>query len=170
MRLAVVCKDGQLHLFEHFLNGWVCPSCIFSVWMFELFKTVQLSSCSFFFFPLRVCKKPLSPVCSLQVSTMKGDSPVPVPLLAAALCADRQNLVLVYGNHLQPVIETTVSTAETYHWSKWVIQLVNYLTCRLFLQPFNTSERHACLVRDLHATLSLSVETAVSKVRSHLCH
>lgn len=22
MRLAVVCKDGQLHLFEHFLNGW----------------------------------------------------------------------------------------------------------------------------------------------------
>lgn len=23
MRLAVVCKDGQLHLFEHFLNGWV---------------------------------------------------------------------------------------------------------------------------------------------------
>lgn len=21
MRLAVVCKDGQLHLFEHFLNG-----------------------------------------------------------------------------------------------------------------------------------------------------
>ncbi|XP_067311599.1 WD repeat-containing protein 43 [Pseudorasbora parva] len=107
MRLAVVCKDGQLHLFEHFLNG--------------------------------ICKKPLSPVCSLQVSTMKGDSPVPVPLLAAALCGDRQNLMLAYGHHLQPVMERT---------------------------PFNTSERHACLVRDVHATLSLSVDTAVSKVKT----
>uniref|UniRef100_A0A671MJ79 WD repeat-containing protein 43-like n=1 Tax=Sinocyclocheilus anshuiensis TaxID=1608454 RepID=A0A671MJ79_9TELE len=107
VRLAVVCKDGQLHLFEHFLNG--------------------------------PCKKPLSPVCSLQVSTMKGDSPVPVPLLAAALCADRQNLMLAYGHHLQPVMEKT---------------------------PFNTSERHICLVRDVHGTLSLSVDTAVSKVRT----
>uniref|UniRef100_A0A8C1UQN7 WD repeat domain 43 n=1 Tax=Cyprinus carpio TaxID=7962 RepID=A0A8C1UQN7_CYPCA len=106
VRLAVVCKDGQLHLFEHFLNG--------------------------------PCKKPLSPVCSLQVSTMKGDSPVPVPLLAAALRADRQNLMLAYGHHLQPVMEKT---------------------------PFNTSERHICLVRDVHGTLSLSVDTAVSKVR-----
>ncbi|KAF4102218.1 WD repeat-containing protein 43 [Onychostoma macrolepis] len=107
VRLAVVCKDGQLHLFEHFLNG--------------------------------PCKKPLSPVCSLQVSTMKGDSPVPVPLLAAALCADRQNLMLAYGHHLQPVMEKT---------------------------PFNTSERHVCLVRDVHGTLSLSVDTAVSKVKT----
>uniref|UniRef100_A0A8C2F4H2 WD repeat domain 43 n=1 Tax=Cyprinus carpio TaxID=7962 RepID=A0A8C2F4H2_CYPCA len=81
VRLAVVCKDGQLHLFEHFLNG--------------------------------PCKKPLSPVCSLQVSTMKGDSPVPVPLLAAALRADRQNLMLAYGHHLQPVMEKTVSTVKT---------------------------------------------------------
>ncbi|RXN29874.1 WD repeat-containing 43-like protein [Labeo rohita] len=107
VRLAVVCKDGQLHLFEHFLNG--------------------------------PCKKPLSPVCSLQVSTMKGDSPVPVPLLAAALCADRQNLMLAYGHHLQPVMEKT---------------------------PFNTSERHVCLARDVHATLSLSVDTAISKVKT----
>ncbi|KAL1257852.1 hypothetical protein QQF64_011096 [Cirrhinus molitorella] len=107
VRLAVVCKDGQLHLFEHFLNG--------------------------------PCKKPLSPVCSLQVSTMKGDSPVPVPLLAAALCADRQNLMLAYGHHLQPVMEKT---------------------------PFNTTERHVCLVRDVQATLSLSVDTAVSKVKT----
>lgn len=43
---------------------------------------------------------------------MKGDSPVPVPLLAAALCADRQNLKLAYGHHLQPVMEKTVRTAE----------------------------------------------------------
>ncbi|NP_001018176.1 WD repeat-containing protein 43 [Danio rerio] len=107
VRLAVVCKDGQLHLFEHFLNGQ--------------------------------CKKPLSPACSLQVSTMKGESPVPVPLLAAALCADRQNLMLAYGHHLQPVMEKT---------------------------PFNTSERHTCLNRDVHATLSLSVDTTVSKVKT----
>ncbi|XP_073725549.1 WD repeat-containing protein 43 [Misgurnus anguillicaudatus] len=109
VRLSVVCKDGQLHLFEHFLNG--------------------------------PCKKPLTPACSLQVSTMKGESPVLVPLLAAALCADRQNLMLAYGNHLQPVIEKI---------------------------PFNTSERHVCLVRDVQATLSLSVDTAVSKVKTPL--
>ncbi|XP_056624714.1 WD repeat-containing protein 43 [Triplophysa dalaica] len=107
VRLSVVCKDGSLHLFEHFLNG--------------------------------PCKKPLSPACSLQVSTTKGDSPVPVPLLAATLCADRQNLMLAYGHHLQPVIEKT---------------------------PFNTSERHVCLNRDVQATLSISVDTAVSKVRT----
>uniref|UniRef100_A0A8B9KN55 WD repeat domain 43 n=1 Tax=Astyanax mexicanus TaxID=7994 RepID=A0A8B9KN55_ASTMX len=82
VRLAVVCKDGQLHLFEHFLNG---PG-----------------------------KKPLSPVCSVQVSSVggkgEGDVPVPVPLLATTLCADKQNLILAYGNHLQPVIEKMVSS------------------------------------------------------------
>uniref|UniRef100_A0A673KWP3 WD repeat-containing protein 43-like n=1 Tax=Sinocyclocheilus rhinocerous TaxID=307959 RepID=A0A673KWP3_9TELE len=108
VRLAVVCKDGQLHLFEHFLNG--------------------------------PCKKPLSPVCSLQVSTMKADSPVPVPLLAAALSADRQNLMLAYGHHLQPVMEKTVK--------------------------YSKNLRHICLVRDVHGTLSLSVDTAVSKVKT----
>ncbi|XP_030642859.1 WD repeat-containing protein 43 [Chanos chanos] len=112
VRLAVVCKDGQLHLFEHFLNG--------------------------------PCKKPLSPSCSLQVSGVgpkagEGDTPVPVPLLAASLCSDKQNLLLAYGNHLQPVIERTAA---------------------------NTSERHVCLVRDLHTTLSLSVDTEVSKVKT----
>uniref|UniRef100_A0A8C1NHH3 WD repeat domain 43 n=1 Tax=Cyprinus carpio TaxID=7962 RepID=A0A8C1NHH3_CYPCA len=86
-----------------------------------------------------VCKDVCPSLCSLQVSTMKGDSPVPVPLLAAALCADRQNLMLAYGHHLQPVMEKT---------------------------PFNTSERHVCLVRDVHGTLSLSVDTAVSKVKT----
>uniref|UniRef100_A0A8B9KMS6 WD repeat domain 43 n=1 Tax=Astyanax mexicanus TaxID=7994 RepID=A0A8B9KMS6_ASTMX len=103
VRLAVVCKDGQLHLFEHFLNG---PG-----------------------------KKPLSPVCSVQVSSVggkgEGDVPVPVPLLATTLCADKQNLILAYGNHLQPVIEK---------------------------MPINTTERHVCLIRDLHTTLSLSVD------------
>ncbi|XP_066527661.1 WD repeat-containing protein 43 [Hoplias malabaricus] len=111
VRLAVVCKDGQLHLFEHFLNG--------------------------------PCKKPLSPACSVQMSSAGGkveeDTPVPVPLLAASLCADKQNLILAYGNHLQPVIEK---------------------------MPINTSERHTCLIRDLHTSLSLSVDTAVSKIKT----
>ncbi|KAL2099228.1 hypothetical protein ACEWY4_005708 [Coilia grayii] len=112
VRLAVVCKDGQLHLFEHFLNG--------------------------------PCKKPLSPACSVQVSSVGGkssqdDTPVPVPLLAAALNTDKQSLLLAYGSHLQPVMERA---------------------------PVNTSERHVCLVRDVQTTLSLSIDTAVSMVKT----
>ncbi|XP_061105661.1 WD repeat-containing protein 43 [Conger conger] len=112
VRLAVVCKDGQLHLFEHFLNG--------------------------------PCKKPLSPTCSVQVSGVggkggEGDTPVPVPLLAVALGAEKQGLILAYGNHLQPVMERV---------------------------PVNTAERHVCLVRDVQTTLALSMDTAVSKVKT----
>ncbi|GAA6078532.1 WD repeat-containing protein 43, partial [Tachysurus ichikawai] len=110
VRLAVVSKDGQLHLFEHFLNG--------------------------------PCKKPLSPVCSVQVSSGgsgEGDTPMPVSLLAAALCSDRQSVMLAYGSHLQPVIEKT---------------------------SINTSERHVCLIRDVHTTLSISVDAAVTKVKT----
>ncbi|XP_035290573.1 WD repeat-containing protein 43 [Anguilla anguilla] len=112
VRLAVVCKDGQLHLFEHFLNG--------------------------------PCKKPLSPSCSVQVSGVggkggEGDTPVPVPLLAVALGAEKQGLILAYGNHLQPVLERA---------------------------SVNTAERHVCLVRDIQATLALSMDTAVSKVKT----
>ncbi|KAG7466072.1 hypothetical protein MATL_G00160950 [Megalops atlanticus] len=91
VRLAVVCKDGQLHLFEHFLNG--------------------------------PCKKPLSPSCSVLVSGV----------------GDKQGLLLAYGNHLQPVIEKAA---------------------------VNTAERHVCLVRDIQATLTLSMDTAVSKVKT----
>uniref|UniRef100_W5UCU5 WD repeat-containing protein 43 n=1 Tax=Ictalurus punctatus TaxID=7998 RepID=W5UCU5_ICTPU len=110
VRLAVVCKDGQLHLFEHFLNG--------------------------------PCKKPLSPVCSVQVSSSssgEGTTPMPVSLLAAALCSDRQSVMLAYGSHLQPVMEKT---------------------------SINTSERHVCLIRDVHTMLSLSVDAAVTKVKT----
>ncbi|KAM7376632.1 hypothetical protein PAMP_006355 [Pampus punctatissimus] len=106
VRLAVVCKDGQLHLFEHFLNG--------------------------------PCKKPLSPLCSVQMSDTK-DSPAPIPLLAAALTADTRTVVLAYGNHLQPVMEKV---------------------------EINTAERHVCLTRDVQTSLSLSMETAVSKVKT----
>ncbi|XP_029478974.1 WD repeat-containing protein 43 [Oncorhynchus nerka] len=106
LRLAVVCKDGQLHLFEHFLNG--------------------------------PCKKPLSPLCTVQMTGV-GDSPIPVPLLAAALTIDTHSLLLAYGNHLQPVMERV---------------------------EVNTAERHVCLTRDVHTTLSLTMETTVSKVKT----
>ncbi|KAK7905234.1 hypothetical protein WMY93_017841 [Mugilogobius chulae] len=108
VRLAVVSKDGQLHLFEHFLNG--------------------------------PCKKPLSPTCTVQLSDTK-DSPAPIPLLAAALGADSGTVTLAYGNHLQPVMERV---------------------------ELNTSERNICLTRDVHTSLSLSMETNVSKVKTPL--
>ncbi|MEQ2199422.1 hypothetical protein XENOCAPTIV_026292 [Xenoophorus captivus] len=119
VRLAVVCKDGQLHLFEHFLNG--------------------------------PCKKPLLPSCSVQMSDTK-DSPMPIPLLAAALGADPRSVLLAYGSHLQPVMEKVLWLPD-YHL--------------LFLPPLqeiNMAERHVCLTRDVKTTLSLSVETTVSKV------
>ncbi|XP_042356854.1 WD repeat-containing protein 43 [Plectropomus leopardus] len=106
VRLAVVCKDGQLHLFEHFLNG--------------------------------PCKKPLSPSCTVQMSDTK-DSPAPIPLLAAALGADTRTVQLAYGNHLQPVMEKV---------------------------EINTAERHICLTRDVQTSLSLSMETTVTKVKT----
>ncbi|KAM6973592.1 WD repeat-containing protein 43 [Aplochiton taeniatus] len=106
VRLAVVCKDGQLHLFEHFLNG--------------------------------PCKKPLSPSCTVQMSGVE-DSPVPIPLMAAALCTDAQSLLLAYGSHLQPVMERV---------------------------EINTAERHICLSRDVHTTLSIAMATTVSKVKT----
>uniref|UniRef100_A0A8C7MF77 WD repeat domain 43 n=1 Tax=Oncorhynchus kisutch TaxID=8019 RepID=A0A8C7MF77_ONCKI len=106
VRLAVVCKDGQLHLFEHFLNG--------------------------------PCKKPLSPSCTVQMSGLE-DIPVPVPLLAAALTADTRSLLLAYGSYLQPVME------------------------RL---DVNTAERHVCLTRNVHTTLTIAMETTVSKVKT----
>ncbi|XP_047467183.1 WD repeat-containing protein 43 [Mugil cephalus] len=106
VRLAVVCKDGQLHLFEHFLNG--------------------------------PCKKPLSPSCTVQMSDTK-ESPMPIPLLAAALGADTRTVLLAYGNHLQPVMERA---------------------------EINTAERHVCLTRDVQTSLSLSIETTVSKVKT----
>ncbi|XP_069017055.1 WD repeat-containing protein 43 [Embiotoca jacksoni] len=106
VRMAVVCRDGQLHLFEHFLNG--------------------------------PCKKPLSPSCTVQMSDTK-ESPMPVPLLAAALGADARTVLLAYGNHLQPVMERA---------------------------EINTAERHVCLTRDVQTSLSLSMETTVSKVKT----
>ncbi|XP_057715753.1 WD repeat-containing protein 43 [Corythoichthys intestinalis] len=106
VRLAVVCKDGQLHLFEHFLNG--------------------------------PCKKPLSPSCTVQMSDTK-DSPMPIPLLAAALNAESRAVTLAYGNYLQPVIEKV---------------------------DIQTADRHICLTRNVQTTLSLSIASTLSKVKT----
>ncbi|MEQ2167284.1 hypothetical protein GOODEAATRI_002542 [Goodea atripinnis] len=40
------------------------------------------------------------------------DSPMPIPLLAAALGADPRSVLLAYGSHLQPVMEKVISIAE----------------------------------------------------------
>ncbi|NXN38702.1 WDR43 protein, partial [Rhinoptilus africanus] len=110
VKLAVVCRDGQLHLFEHILNGY--------------------------------CKKPLTSNCTIQIATPGNDgdsTPKPVPILAAAFCSDKQSLLLVYGNLLQPIIEKV---------------------------SLNTSESHVCLIRDVQKALSLRTDVAVTKVKT----
>uniref|UniRef100_A0A663MFQ2 WD repeat domain 43 n=1 Tax=Athene cunicularia TaxID=194338 RepID=A0A663MFQ2_ATHCN len=110
VKLAVVCRDGQLHLFEHILNGY--------------------------------CKKPLTSNCTIQIATPGNDedsTPKPVPILAAAFCTDRQSLLLVYGNTLQPIIEKV---------------------------SLNTTESHVCLIRDIQKALSLKTDVALTKVKT----
>ncbi|KAM4693570.1 WD repeat-containing protein 43 [Discoglossus pictus] len=86
LKLAVVCRDGQLHLFEHILNGNykkpVQPTC-----------TVQIAT-----------------------SGSDGDStPKPVPILAANFSPDRQSIVLFYGSTMQPIIERVVLKTDEPH-------------------------------------------------------
>lgn len=87
------------------------------------------------------CKKPLSPSCTVQMSDTK-DSPMPVPLLAAALGANIRTVMLAYGNHLQPVIEKVVSTHEATEIFPsrirplWVF--VSTVPWICLLQPFQT--------------------------------
>ncbi|XP_042704461.2 WD repeat-containing protein 43 isoform X1 [Chrysemys picta bellii] len=110
VKLAVVCRDGQLHLFEHILNGY--------------------------------CKKPLTSNCTIQIATSGKDSdatPKPVPILAAAFCSNKQSLLLVYGNTLQPIIERV---------------------------SLNTTESHICLIRDVQKTMALQTEMSVTKVKT----
>ncbi|XP_028653197.2 WD repeat-containing protein 43 [Erpetoichthys calabaricus] len=112
VKLAVVCKNGQMHLFEHVLNGHY--------------------------------KKPLVPSCTVQVaSSCSGTDgvPRPVPIFAAAIMLDRQSLLLAYGSVLHPVLERTI---------------------------WNTGDSHMCLLRDLQSTLTLSVETSLTKVKTPL--
>ncbi|XP_068796170.1 WD repeat-containing protein 43 [Struthio camelus] len=110
VKLAVVCRDGQLHLFEHILNGY--------------------------------CKKPLTSNCTIQIATPGNDedsTPKPVPILAAAFCTDKQSLLLVYGNTLQPIIERV---------------------------SLNTTESHVCLIRDVQKVLALKTDVSVTKIKT----
>ncbi|XP_053315468.1 WD repeat-containing protein 43 [Spea bombifrons] len=76
LKLAVVCRDGQLHLFEHVLNGNhkkpLQPTC-----------TVQIATSG----------------------SDKDSTPKPVPILAANFCPDKQSVLLYYGSTMQPFIE-----------------------------------------------------------------
>uniref|UniRef100_A0A8C8DM02 WD repeat domain 43 n=1 Tax=Oryzias sinensis TaxID=183150 RepID=A0A8C8DM02_9TELE len=84
------------------------------------------------------CKKPFSPSCSVQMADTR-ESPMPIPMLAAVLGRDSRSVLLAYGNHLQPVIEQV---------------------------EVNTTERHVCLSRDVKTSLSLTMESTVSKVKT----
>lgn len=79
----------------------------------EVFKLslLEFFHSFFFFFSPSYCKKPLTSNCTIQIATPGNDgdsTPKPVPILAAAFCTDKQSLLLVYGNTLQPIIEKVV--------------------------------------------------------------
>ncbi|XP_003757855.1 WD repeat-containing protein 43 [Sarcophilus harrisii] len=76
VKLAVVCRDGQVHLFEHILNGYC--------------KKPLTSNCT---------------IQIATSGKDKESTPSPIPILAAAFCSDKQSLLLVYGSLLQPAIE-----------------------------------------------------------------
>ncbi|MEE6473620.1 hypothetical protein FKM82_010111 [Ascaphus truei] len=86
LKLAVVCRDGQLHLIEHVLNGNykkpLMPTC-----------TVQIATSG----------------------SDGGSTPKPIPILAASFCPDRQSLLLLYGSTMQPVIEKVVLKTNEPH-------------------------------------------------------
>ncbi|KAM4770744.1 WD repeat-containing protein 43 isoform 2-T2 [Rhinophrynus dorsalis] len=86
LKLAVVCRDGQLHLFEHVLNGThkkpVLPTC-----------TVQIATSG----------------------SDEGSTPKPVPILAASFLPDRKSLLLLYGSTMQPLIEKVVLKTDEPH-------------------------------------------------------
>ncbi|XP_029448828.1 WD repeat-containing protein 43 isoform X2 [Rhinatrema bivittatum] len=110
VKLAVVCRDGQLHIFEYILNGH--------------------------------CKKTITSTSIVQIATSgkdDGSVPTPIPILAVAFCSDKQSLLLVYGNTLQPVIERV---------------------------SLKTSEPHICLVRDIQKNLTLKMKTPILKVKT----
>ncbi|XP_048368233.1 WD repeat-containing protein 43 [Sphaerodactylus townsendi] len=86
VKLAVVCRDGQLHLFEQVLNGY-CKKPLTSS------RTIQIAT----------------------PGEGSDSTPKPVPILAAAFCSDKQSLLLVYGYSFQPIIErVTLRTPESH--------------------------------------------------------
>uniref|UniRef100_A0A5F9D081 WD repeat-containing protein 43 n=1 Tax=Oryctolagus cuniculus TaxID=9986 RepID=A0A5F9D081_RABIT len=86
VKLAVVCRDGQVHLFEHILNGY-CKKPLSSN------CTIQIAS----------------------PGKGKKSTPKPIPILAAGFCSDKMSLLLVYGNWFQPAIERVALNSKETH-------------------------------------------------------
>ncbi|XP_075060488.1 LOW QUALITY PROTEIN: WD repeat-containing protein 43 [Mixophyes fleayi] len=86
LKMAVVCRDGQLHLFEHVLNGNykkpLAPTC-----------TVQMATSG----------------------SDAGATPKPISILSAGFCPDRQTVVLCYGSTMLPVTERVVLKMDEPH-------------------------------------------------------
>ncbi|XP_069811392.1 WD repeat-containing protein 43 [Dendropsophus ebraccatus] len=86
LKLAVVCRDGQLHLFEHILNGThkkpLAPTC-----------TIQIAT----------------------PGSDEDSTPKPVPIHSAGFCPDKQSVVLYYGSTMQPLMEKVVLKTEEPH-------------------------------------------------------
>ncbi|KAF5913063.1 hypothetical protein HPG69_009014 [Diceros bicornis minor] len=86
VKLAVVCKDGQVHLFEHILNGYC--------------KKPLTSSCT---------------IQIATPGKGKKATAKPIPILAAGFCSDKMSLLLVYGNWFQPTIERVALNSKEAH-------------------------------------------------------
>ncbi|KAM9635538.1 WD repeat-containing protein 43 [Trichechus inunguis] len=86
VRLVVVCRDGQVHLFEHILNGF-CKKPLSSN------CTIQIATSG----------------------KGKKSTPKPIPILAAGFCSDKMSLLLVYGSWFQPTIERVAINSKEPH-------------------------------------------------------
>uniref|UniRef100_A0A8C5KB70 WD repeat-containing protein 43 n=1 Tax=Jaculus jaculus TaxID=51337 RepID=A0A8C5KB70_JACJA len=86
VKLAVVCRDGQVHLFEHILNGHC--------------KKPLTSNCT---------------IQIATPGKGKKATPKPIPILAAGFCSDKMSLLLVYGNWFQPAIERVALNSKESH-------------------------------------------------------
>ncbi|XP_020010134.1 WD repeat-containing protein 43 [Castor canadensis] len=86
VKLAVVCRDGQVHLFEHILNGHC--------------KKPLTSNCT---------------IQIATPGKGKKSTPKPIPILAAGFCSDKMSLLLVYGNWFQPTIERVALNSKEAH-------------------------------------------------------
>ncbi|KAM5292491.1 WD repeat-containing protein 43 [Ctenodactylus gundi] len=86
VKLAVVCRDGQVHLFEHVLNGHC--------------KKPLTSNCT---------------IQVATPGKGKKSTPKPIPILAAGFCSDKMSLLLVYGSWFQPAIERVALNSKEPH-------------------------------------------------------
>ncbi|EGV98327.1 WD repeat-containing protein 43 [Cricetulus griseus] len=86
VKLAVVSRDGQVHLFEHILNGHC--------------KKPLTSNCT---------------IQIATPGKGKKSTPKPIPILAAGFCLDKTSLLLVYGNWFQPTIERVALNSKDTH-------------------------------------------------------